>query len=314
MAHDEAKRLKAFEKYRILDTDPEQAFDDLTLLASQICDVPIALISLVDEDRQWFKSRLGVEATETSRSVSFCAHAIEQREIFVVPDALDDERFRENPLVTDDPKIRFYAGAPLVTRDGDALGTLCVIDRKPRTLTPSQMEALEALRRQTQAQLELRRNLFELRTLLQNEERLSALVPFCSKCEFNVTIPADLESTETVLEGVDHMLEGKGWDEQDALKVRLALDEALTNAVRHGCDNDPSKHIQCLVSFDDEGEIVIVVRDPGTGFDPEAVPNPLQPANLGKLGGRGVFLINQLMDAVEYSDQGRQVSMRKRKD
>src|SRR5271168_2914127 len=109
---DEAGRLKALHKYRILDTDPEQAFDDLTLIASQICGTPIALITLVDENRQWFKSRVGLEMQQTSRSISFCAHAIQQQGIFVVQDALNDPRFRDNALVLGEPHIRFYAGKP----------------------------------------------------------------------------------------------------------------------------------------------------------------------------------------------------------
>jgi anti-sigma regulatory factor (Ser/Thr protein kinase) len=311
---DEARRLKALRRYRILDTDPEQAFDDLTLLASQICGTPIALISLVDEHRQWFKSRVGLKLNEISREVSFCANVIEQEGLFVVPDALDDARYRDHALVRGDPHVRFYAGAPLVTRDGDALGTLCVIDRRPRTLTDDQKEALEALRRQAQAQLELRRNLDELRLALQGIERLGALVPYCSTCELNIAIPADPAHVAKVTNGVSQLLESKQWPDEEAQKVELALSEALSNAIRHGCRNDRSKQLQCLVTFDATGEIVIVIRDPGTGFDVTAVPDPLEAANLMKPGGRGVFLINQLMDTVEYGEQGRQVLMRKRRE
>ena len=132
----EAARLAALRAYQILDTPPERSFDDLTLLASHICGTPMALITLVDEDRQWFKSRIGVSFVETSRAISFCTHAIKQREIMIVPNALTDERLRDNPTVTGDLHIRFYAGAPLITRDGHALGTLCVLDHVERTLTP----------------------------------------------------------------------------------------------------------------------------------------------------------------------------------
>lgn len=309
----EERRLRALRRYRILDTDPEAAFDDLTLLASTICETPIALISLVDEDRQWFKSKIGVEASETSRSVSFCAHAIQQDGLFVVRDTLDDDRFRENALVTGDPHIRFYAGAPVISREGEALGTLCVVDRTPRDLTPAQREALAALQRQVSAQLELRRNLMELRETLESIERLGGLMPYCSRCELNMVIPADLDHVETVREGVNELLEGKGWSQKDIDEVGLALDEALSNAIEHGCGNDPSKEVQCLVSFDENGEIVLVVRDPGTGFEPSKVDDPLDPKNLLRSRGRGVFLINQLMDSVDFADRGRQVEMRKRR-
>jgi PAS domain S-box-containing protein len=155
----EDARLEALRQLEILDTPPEPEFDDLALIASQICDTPISMITLVDEDRQWFKAKIGVEAQETSRDLAFCAHAILQRGLFVVSDALDDPRFATNPLVTADPKIRFYAGAPLRTADGHALGTLCVVDRTPRHLTEEQKIALLALSRQVEAQLELRRRL-----------------------------------------------------------------------------------------------------------------------------------------------------------
>lgn len=169
-ANEEA-RIIALDKYAILDTDPEQSFDDLTLMASFVCKTPIALISLVDEDRQWFKSRVGMKASETSRDIAFCSTAILQSEVFVVPDALADERFRENPLVVSDPHIRFYAGAPLINEDGYALGTLCVVDRTPRELAPDQEEALKALSRLVLAQLEFRRNLILLKEALTDRTK-----------------------------------------------------------------------------------------------------------------------------------------------
>lgn len=314
MVANEAGRLKALRQYKILDTDPEQGFDDLTLIASQICGVPIALISLVDEDRQWFKSRIGVEIQETSRSVSFCAHAIHQQGIFTVADALNDARFRDNPLVQGDPHIRFYAGAPIITQDGHALGTLCVIDYVPRKLTDDQNNALKALERQVAAQLELRRNLEELRVALEGIETLSALMPYCSTCKLNIVIPADTAAMQKVTAGVKDLLASKQWPPEEIVEVELAVQEALVNAIRHGCGNDPDKQVQCCVTFDATGELVIVVRDPGPGFDAAAVPNPLEGDNLFKGSGRGVFLINQLMDTVEFTEGGRKVLMRKQRD
>jgi GAF domain-containing protein len=154
------------QKYAILDTEPEQAFDDLTLLASYVCKTPIALISLVDEDRQWFKSRVGLDVPQTPRDIAFCSTAIQQSDVMVVPDTLQDERFRDNPLVVSEPRIRFYAGAPLINEDGYALGTLCVVDRTPRDFGSDQKEALRALSRLVLAQLELRRNLRLLKEAL----------------------------------------------------------------------------------------------------------------------------------------------------
>ena len=162
IAQNEKKRLNVLWQYEVLDTVPEEVFDDLTELAARICEAPIALISLVDEKRQWFKSRVGTPVQETSRDISFCAHAIQQSDLFIVPDATKDPRFADNPLVKSDPKIRFYAGAPLITPDGYALGTLCVIDKVPRELRTDQKQALIILGRHVVSQLELRRRSREL--------------------------------------------------------------------------------------------------------------------------------------------------------
>jgi PAS domain S-box-containing protein len=158
----EAARLAALRDLGILDSPPELAYDDLTALAAYICHTPIALVSLIDADRQWFKSRVGWTAQETPREVAFCAHAILEPDLFIVPDATADERFATNPLVTSPPSIRFYAAAPLMTAEGQTLGTLCVIDHKPRQLIPEQARALRALGRQVLAQLRLAKQLTEL--------------------------------------------------------------------------------------------------------------------------------------------------------
>lgn len=153
----EARRLAALRAYEVLDTPPETSFDDLALLASYICQTPMALVSLMDADRQFFKARIGVDCSSLPRETSFCTHAIRTPELMIIPDAALDARFAENPLVTGAPNIRFYAGAPLITPTGEAIGTLCVVDSKPHTLRPEQAMALRALARQAVDQLELRR-------------------------------------------------------------------------------------------------------------------------------------------------------------
>lgn len=165
-AENESQRLATLHSFRVLDSGCEPAFDDIAELAAQICGTPIALISLIDQDRQWFKSRVGTEITQTPRDVAFCAHAIQTpNEVMEVEDARRDPRFAENPLVTAGPSIRFYAGAPLIAADGASLGTLCVIDRESRALNDWQRRSLQVLARQVMAQLDLRR-----RIILQQEE------------------------------------------------------------------------------------------------------------------------------------------------
>ena len=309
----EEARLQTLRKYHILDTEPEIAFDDLALLASHICETPMAAISLVDEDRQWFKARIGFTTAQTPRSISFCTHAIQQRDIFIVPDALKDERLRNNPQVTGDPHIRFYAGAPLLASEGHALGTLCVVDHKPRQLTGTQLEALAALCRQVEAQLELRRRLIELRAANAHLQKLMGMMPFCSTCEFTMTIRADPSAIPAVIDGVNAVLTQKAWPEEQIMQIELALQEAIANGIRHGCRGDVTKQVQVVVNVTAEGEILITVRDPGQGFDPSKVADPLAPENMLKPSGRGIFLINGLMDDVQFADGGRELQMKKRR-
>lgn len=229
----EKERLAALRRYAILDTPPEQSFDDLTRLASYICETPIALVSLIDEKRQWFKSRVGLGATETPRDLAFCGHAILQDDLFVVPDATKDERFRDNPLVLEDPSIRFYAGTPLVTPDGYALGTLCAIDRKPRELSKAQTKALKALGRRVIAELELRQKNAELRLahlkivmqakeLTRSNEELQVFAHVASH---------DLQEPLRTITGFMHLLLKQNEDTLDE-QSKEYLDFAFTGASR----------------------------------------------------------------------------------
>jgi signal transduction histidine kinase len=182
----EAQRLSSLRSFNILDTPREAVFEDLTRIAAQICRTPMAIISLVDRTRQWFKAEVGVGVPETSRDVSFCAHAILQNGLFIVPDAARDPRFFDNDLVTGYPHLRFYAGAVLHTIEGHALGTLCVLDRVPRELEDQQRAALEALARQAMGQMELRRALMEAEKVSRYRSRLMAVMGHDLKQPVNV--------------------------------------------------------------------------------------------------------------------------------
>ena len=168
----EEQRLEWLRECEILDTLPETAFDEVARMAADLCRVPIAAINLVDRDRQWSKAAVGQDKTQDSRTVSFCAHTIVEGDLMVVSDALGDARFAGNPLVTGDPNIRFYAGAPLVTSEGFALGSLCVVDRVPRQLTAEQAALLRLLARQVVGRIELMRHIALQNRLMEDRERL----------------------------------------------------------------------------------------------------------------------------------------------
>lgn len=209
----EDERLAELLSYDVLDTEAEQLFDDLTTLASQICDTPIALISLIDPDRQWFKSRVGLDAEETSREIAFCSHAILQDDVFEIPNASLDPRFHDNPLVTGAPDIRFYAGAPLVSPSGHAIGTLCTIDRKPRKLTESQKTSLQTLSKSVVAHLELKRKNREL-------ERTSHF-----RSDFLSYVSHEIRTPLNAINTFSRLLEGEA--------QKLKLPESFTTPLSH---------------------------------------------------------------------------------
>lgn len=175
LPRDEADRLRQLHALRVLDTAAEGAFDDLVQLAASICEAPIAMLSLVDASRQWFKAKVGIAVESTSRDAAFCSHTILGDDVLHVPDALADPRFRDSPLVLGEPGIRFYAGAPVVLEGGAAVGTVCVVDRKPRHLSPAQLDVLRILRRTAARLLDMRRARIELDALVQ-------MLPVCSWC------------------------------------------------------------------------------------------------------------------------------------
>lgn len=187
----EDARLQELDAYKIVDTLPEQDYDDLTALAAQICGTPISLVSLVDDRRQWFKSRHGLDAPETPKEYAFCAHAINQpKEIFIVNDARTDERFQDNPLVTGDPNVVFYAGMPLVNEKGLPLGTICVIDHSPKELSEDQIRSLKSLSRQVMNLLELHRKKKELEKVVADlENRNDELEQFAQVAAHDLKSP-----------------------------------------------------------------------------------------------------------------------------
>jgi signal transduction protein with GAF and PtsI domain len=244
----EATRLKALLDYDVLDTGPEDNFDDLVKMASDICGTKIALVSLVDENRQWFKAKHGLQDSETSRDISFCGHAIQGSDVFVVEDAHKDERFFDNPLVTGPQHFRFYAGAPLISSEGEAIGTLCVIDPETRKLSEEQARHLKILSKQVISQLEIRKsikklklNFHELQTLsktvLEQQERLKALEKhaivgqLCSGVSHEINNPLAIISGSVLI--VKTML-SKGDDPEIIMAQLKRIDQTVGRLTKIG--------------------------------------------------------------------------------
>lgn len=215
----EAERQAALDRYDIIETPPELPYDDIVALAAYICKTPISVISLLDYDRQWFKARVGLTAQETRRDVSFCGHTILQDGMMVIRDALQDHRFRDNVLVTAEPHIRFYAGAPLVSPDGHKIGVLCVIDHVPRDLDEAQMNALQALSRQVMSQ-------FELRRLMGGLMQLDRM-----KDDFISTVSHELRTPLTAIRGALGLLSGNAAGKLPQ-KIKALVGTALHNSDR----------------------------------------------------------------------------------
>lgn len=202
---DEQQRLEALGTYQILDTDEEKSYDDLTKIAAQVCGTNISLISLVDSERQWFKSRFGLNVTQTHRDLAFCSHAILEKKVFIVEDSRNDERFFDNPLVVGEPRVIFYAGVPLIDPDGFALGTLCVINDQPKKLSKDQIACLETLAAQVVTSFRLRRELEKNKKLVYKFNQLATQVPgvifqYEKKSDGTFTFPYVTESVRDIFE------------------------------------------------------------------------------------------------------------------
>lgn len=304
---DEEERLQALRSYGILDTAEEQEFNDIVSLAAAVCDVPIALVSLVDQNRQWFKARVGLDQAETSRDVSFCAHAIVGTDLLEVEDATAEDRFRDNPLVTKDPNIRFYAGVPLVPDGEHPFGTLCVIDRERRTLSASQRAALQSLARQASALIELRRVNADLTRLAEQKNAFLRMVGHDLRNPLNYVLGASTLLAEMVQPGQPASEDASELIEQLPERARYMTNIINTfldvQAIEDGGIRlekrsvDPTELAREVVQDNERYALFKGVR---LSVESADVPAPMQadPSRLRQI------LENLLSNAIKFSERG----------
>jgi signal transduction histidine kinase len=308
--HNELERLKALKSYEVLDTLSEMEYDHLTAIASEICGCRMSLISLIDDDRQWFKSRVGLDVSETPREFAFCAHAIhEPGKTFVVSDARLDQRFHDNPLVTGDPHLAFYAGVPLVNDDGLPLGTLCVLDSEPKSLSESQLTALNALAAQVMALLELRRSKRALEgTLSRLEEKNKELEQFAFIAAHDLKSPLNGISSMTEMlivsqgeslgqEGMRMLNAIKGSSQQLSSLISGLLDYyRLDNAL-----NDMNSSVESV-------EVAQQIRNLFGGDLEVELQFDIQTERINTHGPVLLqILLNLVSNAIKYSDKAKTV-------
>ena len=306
----ENERLAALRSYNILDTAAEKDFDDLTTLASSICQTPIALISLVDTERQWFKSHIGLTASETPIEQSFCAHAIvSYNDIMIVDDARTDERFADNPLVTGNPKIVFYAGVPLINEEGFALGTLCVIDQKKKQLSAEQTTALKVVAKQVVDKLELRRKITDLQ--IANQELRDANVfiqKFASTAAHDIKNPlSSILLTSQALKIRLQKLQDEGCSR--LIDLNITSTTRLINLLDEMLDysKDPSLLIAKKSEIDLKQAIKKVVSMINTPDNLEIIlPDTNPKLTLSTVAFEQIF-INLISNAIRYNDKNQTI-------